>query len=865
MKDVWAFLKALGDTWVWKMAWRETRSKRRRLALFSFAVLFGVMALTAIRGLRMNVERGVEDQAKILLGGAVKVSTREAFESEELKRLLENEFDWALERGFSSMVRADKRGNARLVQVRGVTEKFPLYGEVVTEPADAWEKMQAEGGIVLEASALVNLGAETGDLVWLGELALEVRGAVVKSASRSGRFSGFAPEGYIRNEDVDRTGLLGDSSLAVYQIYYKDRENGGGSRDVLRFLETAGVKDSWRVETADQRSERLGDTLRNMEIFLGLLGFVSVFLGGIGIAIAMHTHVMGKRKSVAVLRVMGAGRMRVLAIFVIQTVLLGIAGSLIGVLLGVGVQYLIPWLWADALPWDFEVRLEWGAIWSSLGVGIGVSLLFALFPLRGVLDISPLSVLREAEGVGSEKRMGRRIGKRIGKNIWKWGMAVFVLAGVMGMAMLQTGDWKMGAGFTVGFLVVLVVLWGMASGLTWGIRKLSGLGGGFAFRQGVANLYRPGNLNVSFILSLGLGCFLVLALTLVAGQLLRQVAVDDQENSPNLYLVDVQDDQVEPVYRVLEEMNLPVLEDVPMVTMRLKEVKGVSVGKLREQKAVESWVLTREYRSTYRMEMTFSETLVSGEWWDQAYSGEGVVPVSLEEGIAEDLGLKVGDSLILDVQGVEIATEVASIRHVDWSRFNLNFFMVFPDGVLEAAPGFRVVTTRVKQAEESGVLQKHIAHEVPGVSAIDLTLILGTLLEIFGRIQMVVNLLLACLLGTSVVLLIGAVLISQRQRTRELTLLRTLGASHRVLKQILAWEFLILGMVAGLSGVVLAYAASVAIVHFQLERLYHWEWLPGGITLAAVMAGTWGIGWLMTQRLSKQAPLAVLRNEIDES
>ncbi len=359
-----------------------------------------------------------------------------------------------------------------------------------------------------------------------------------------------------------------------------------------------------------------------------------------------------------------------------------------------------------------------------------------------------------------------------------------------------------------------------------------------------------------FLLSLGLGTFLLVTI-LSVGQLLNdRMNIQQSGDSPNLYLIDVQPDQVKGVHQVLEESGLPVLESVPMVTMRIQSIRGVDVG---EAKGVPRWVARREFRSTYRDGLNFTEILVAGELATDRADPSEVVPLSLEENIAKDMQVGIGDEITLDVQGVPIRTRVTSLRRVDWSRFNLNFFMVFPPGVLEDAPGFHVVTTRTPTPAASGDLQRSLSEKFANVTAIDLTLILETVRDILGKISMVVTVLGGFTVLAGLPILIGTLLNGRDVRLKESVLLRTLGSSAKQVRTILVIEYATLGMLSALTGVLLAVAANAALAIFAFDA----SPLPDPVLLAVAFGSVTGIAVLgglgLSRGVCNHPPLEILR------
>jgi putative ABC transport system permease protein len=483
-----------------------------------------------------------------------------------------------------------------------------------------------------------------------------------------------------------------------------------------------------------------------------------------------------------------------------------------------------------------------------------VSMLFALLPLLEVRRVSPLLTLRSAFA----PEAGR---KRDG---WQFALLGVIVGAIFGFAIWQTGRWQWGVGFGAALLAAFGVLAGLARLISWLAKRFTPRGLPFAWRQGVANLHRPNNRTLLLLVSLGLGTFLMMTLYLSRDTLLGQLRVVGGGDRPNLMLFDIQDDQVGSLTRLLRENGAPVLQQAAIVTMRIASIKGREVGDMLKngQSHVPAWTLRREYRSTFRGELSDTEKVVGGKFEGRAGIGAERVPVSLEEGLARDLQLKLGDEIVFDVQGVPVKTYVGSLRQVDWRRMQPNFFVVFPEGVLEDAPKFHVMAVRVASAEQSARVQQAVVREHPNVSALDLALIMQTIDRVYSKASFVVEFLALFTVVTGVIVLAGAVLIGRHQRLSESVLLRTLGASKAQVNRIMLAEYLALGTLGAAVGAVLAVGANWALAYFVFEV----KWAaPSAVVLlggwAAVSAMTVTTGLLSNRGICDHPPLEVLRQE----
>jgi putative ABC transport system permease protein len=604
------------------------------------------------------------------------------------------------------------------------------------------------------------------------------------------------------------------------------------------------------VDTVEERKADLGNAVQNVNQFLSLGGFIALMLGAIGIASAIHVHVQQKTPSVAVLRCLGCTISQTFAIYLLQAIALGVIGAVFGASLGILIQYSLPRVAADFLPFRMVVYVAWPAVLRAMAAGFAVCLIFALFPLISLRRVSPLAVLRSLY----ESRPAFR-------DPMQWTVTIILAIGILLLAKASTVRWSHAIGFTAGLAGAFLALAISAEIIRATARGVISPAWPYIWRQGMANLYRPHNRTLLLLLSLGLGAFLVLTLyrthQLLSGGLLPQ----DRENQPNTALFDIQADQTDGVKQILQNQKLPVLADVPLVTMRLASVKGVPVRQLLRDRgrSIPRWALRREYRSTYRNTLDSSEHLVKGRWPATAGS-TNVIPVSIEEGIARDLKVDLGDQIVFDVQGVLFTNEVASIRRVDWKRIQPNFFMVFPTGILEQAPGFHIVTTRVTNRVDSAAMQRRMVEKFPNVSVIDLTLVLDTIDAVLTKVSFVVRFMASFTVITGIVVLIASVLTGRYQRIQESILLRTLGASRQQVQRILLIEYLLLGLLSALTGVLLAEAGAWGLAKFLFKVPFHPAFLPALIATVLVVAVTILTGLLANRGVLNSPPLEVLRS-----
>ena len=875
-------------SFILKMAWRDSRASRRRLLLYSFSVVLGIAALVAIGSFTVNLKQAIDDQAKGLLGADLVVTSRAAFSEPVLAYTAGLRGERSRTREFSSMLVFTTANDAtRLVQVRAVEANFPFYGKFETAPAGAAAELQAgRPVVVLEETLLTQFGVKVGDVVKLGQATFTIAGAILKVPGESAAIATFAPRAYVPLSLLTTTGLMNRESITQHRVLIK-LPDGQDAEAVERAMKSKFAGERLSFSTVAERKRNLGAALTNIEGFLNLVGFVALFLGAIGVASAIHVYVRQKIATVAVLRCLGASAAQSFSVYVVQGIALGMFGAVLGAALGIALQLLLPVVLQGVLPIDVNFFIAWPAVGRGLGAGLVICFLFTLLPLLAVRRVSPLVALRSAfiERTGAAT------------DPWRIILGGLILAAVTGFAYWQTRSWRIGLGFTGMLVVGFGVLAGLAQVVAWAARRFVPRSLPYVVRQGIANLHRPNNRTVLLLLSLGLGTFLILTLYLTRTTLLNQVDLAGEGARPNLLFFDIQDDQIEPFKKIAAEQNAPVIQSAPIVTMKISALKGRPVDELmREREAPRSTavapasdadknderrtaagprggsngrggprlsggMLGREYRSTYRAKLSGTERVVAGKFDGQVPPGAAIVPISVEESFLKNLQLTLGDEIEWDVQGVPVRTKVTSVRAVEWRRLESNFFVVFPEGAIEAAPKTFVAALRTASPAASAQTQRALVAAFPNISAIDLALILQALDSIFSKVAFVIQFMALFTVFTGVIVLVGAVLNGRYQRIRETVLLRTLGATRRQLVQIQLVEYSILGVLAAVVGGGLSVAGNALLAHFvfKIAPVAPPLLIIGAVAAAAAVTVVTGL--VMGRGVTDYPPLEILRQE----
>lgn len=839
--------------WSWKMAWRDARSNKKRLFVYISAIIIGVAAQVAITSFRDSLNNTIDNQSKELLGADLEIETEQPPPDTLTVYFDELGGEQSTITEFPSMVLFPESGNTRLSNIRALQGNFPFYGNLETRPIEAAQQFKSDTSALVDQALMTQFNIQVGDSIKVGEVTLPISGAITKVPGEAAAAAMIGPRVFIPQSILDSTNLVQRGSRIEYKQYFKFE----GDRDMepiesrLDSLEKNLAMDI-DVETVEERREEIGEAVGNLGKFLNLVGFIALLLGGIGVASSIHVYINQKIGTASVLRCFGASSNQTMSIFLIQAVVLGFLGALIGTLLGVGIQYLLPGLVSEFLPVSVELTTSWLAIGLGLFTGTGVALAFALLPLLALRKASPLYALRTMDGSIISLLSHKT------KSI----IYVAIALTVMGYATLLTSDWMIGGLFTVGMIISFGLLLLVAKILITLVRRYFPSHWTYVWRQGLANLYRPHNQTTTLMLSLGLGMLLVSTLYFSQDMLMEELDFATRDDAPNLIFFDIQPDQNEGVNQILNEQHTTILQNVPMVTMRLDSLRGRSTQAIDDDTTnnVRDWALRREYRSTYRDSLIDSETLLEGKWIGQAPEN-GRVPVSAAKEISEDLNLAIGDSLTFDVQGVSIQAYVGSIREVDFQRVQPNFFMLFPTGVLEPAPQIYVTVSRTSGDDASSAVQQAVVQKYPNVSAIDVSRILETINQFIDKISFAIQFMALFSIITGLIVLASSVATSRFQRIKESVLLRTLGASKKQIIQILSVEYLFLGLLSALTGLILSVGATWLLGYFYFDITFTpnvWVIIIGTLVVTAL---TILIGMFNSRTIYKKTPLEVLRVE----
>jgi putative ABC transport system permease protein len=837
------------------MAVREMRASWKRLLFFFLCIAVGVASIVTLRSVIQDIREVFGREAKTLIAADVLISTNTDW-TPEVRQTIDRRLEQygALERTESietpTMSRpGDGRAVARMVELRAVQPGFPLYGSVVLRGGQAYSYALLQNhGVLVRPELLTALSISVGDQVALGQALFTIRGVIANEPGR--RVGGFSlgPRVLIASEDLPSTGLLAVGSRARRVLLVKVPEE--KIQPLVRRLRADFKEEFVGARSYRSEDDEIGRDFDRAENYLSLVGLVIVILGGIAVSSVTRVFVMQKIRSIAVLKCLGARNRQIMTVYVLQVVALGFAGSLLGVLLARAVIAAIPWVLASStsILADAQYGVSLGAAAQGVAVGILVSLLFSVVPLMQVRYVKPSLLLRD-------EAPPRRID-------WtRIGVMVLVSLALVAVTAWQASSLRVGLVVCGGFGLLAVVL--QAAGRLL-IRIIAPLGRSpsFPLRHAVLHLSRPGNQTRVILFAVGLGAFFVIGVRSLQASLLQEFSLQVSTDSPDMFLIDIQRDQVERVRAFLAD---PVngSKDARLIPVLRARVTGVT-GRETNLESFEDvrarGSLAREYTITYRDHLEANERIVRGEFWTGPATD---AEVSIEKGINERFDIAVGDVMRFDILGRQVSARVTSIREVDWRDSRSGGFMfVFRPGSLDEAP--QTFISPVKGPDEAAArakFQHDLVERFPNVSVVDFHEILLTVRDIMSKVTLGVTVVGGLVLFSGALILIGAVAMTKFQRIYEAAVLKTLGANTRTITKMLLFEYGVLGSLAGIVGSLGAVGLTWGVSRYALDipwRVFAAEHV-GGVFLTAALVAV--IGVLASLDVLRHKPLATLRAE----
>jgi putative ABC transport system permease protein len=837
-----------------RFALRELRGGLRGFYVFIACIALGVMAIAGVGSVAASLSEGLAREGRTLLGGdaAFSLIQREARPDEVA--FLRSRGQLSVAATLRAMARAGD-GRLALVELKAVDGAYPMLGELTLQPkmpvADLLAERDGAFGAAVDSTLLARLDLKLGDRISIGGANFQIRSVVDAEPDKLAGGVGLGPRFLVSEAALRATGLLQPGSLVRWIYRVKLPDNATDDRAASALIdEVRGAlpQAGWEIRSRGNASPQLERTISRFTQFLTLVGLAALLVGGVGVANAVKSHIDRRRDVIATFKALGATGRDVFTIYLTQVVVLAGIGSLIGLVAGAALPFIIVGVFGKLLPLPVVPALHADELALSFVYGLLTALAFGLWPLGRVHDVPVAALFREA--VTSEWHRPR----------WRYlALMAMVIALLVAVVIGLAYDKRVATVFVVSSILVFALLRGIAAGLMALARRLPRTR--FTMlRLAIANIYRPGALTPSVVMSLGLGLAVLVTITQIDGNLRRQFLAALPDRAPSFYFIDIPTNEAGRFGEFLKS-TAPgsTVEDVPMLRGRIVSARGVRAEDLKPSTDSE-WVLQSDRGLTYTGEIPKGSKVVEGQWWGADYSGPPLV--SMDRKIADGLGLKVGDEIVVNVLGRDIPATIGNLRTIDWQSLGINFVLVFSPNAFKGAPHTHIATLTETHPDSAGDARiiKAVADAFPMVTSVRVR----EALETIGTV--VTNLVLA-IRGASAVTLISAILVlggalaaGHRHRVYDAVILKTLGATRARLLGAYALEYLMIGFATAVFGVIAGSVAAWLIVTRLMTLSFVWQAGSAAGVVAAALVVTVGLGLAGTLLALNQKPATVLRN-----
>jgi putative ABC transport system permease protein len=730
-----------------------------------------------------------------------------------------------------------------------------MLGELTLDPktpvADLLAERDGAFGAAVDSTLLARLDLKLGDRVTIGNAPYQIRSVVEAEPDKLAGNVGLGPRFLVSEKSLRATGLLQPGSLVRWIYRVKLPDNAADDRAANKLIDDARAthpQAGWEVRSRGNASPQLERTISRFTQFLTLVGLAALLVGGVGVANAVKSHIDRRRDVIASFKALGATGRDVFTIYLTQVIVLAGIGSIIGLAAGAALPFVIVGVFGKVLPLPVIPALHPDELALSFVYGLLTALAFGLWPLGRVHDVPVAALFREE--VAREWHRPR----------WSYlALMAVVVALLIGVAIGLAYDKRVAAVFVASSIVVFAVLRGVAAGLMALARRLprSRI---TMLRLAIANIYRPGTLTPSVVMSLGLGLAVLVTITQIDGNLRRQFLAALPDRAPSFFFIDIPTTEADRFSAFLKQTAPDsTVEEVPMLRGRIVAARGVKAEDLGASQDSE-WVLQSDRGLTYTGVIPNGSKIVEGEWWGKDYSGPPLV--SMEKKIADGLKLKIGDEIVVNVLGRDIPAKIANLRNIDWQGLGINFVLVFSPNAFKGAPLTHVATLTEAHPDAAGDARiiKQVADAFPMVTSVRVREALETIGTVVTNLVLAIRGASAVTLVSAILVLGGALAAGHRHRVYDAVILKTLGATRVRLLGAYALEYLMIGFATAIFGVIAGSVAAWLIVTRIMTLSFIWQAGSAAGVVAAALIVTVGLGLAGTLLALNQKPASVLRN-----
>ncbi len=829
---------------------KELKNSPRFALLFILNMSLGLLGFIALDALKRNFDERLNSSARTLLGADLSISARRELAQNELPRALEVlPKDTRSQLMITLYTMAATNEKSSLVDLRTVDEDYPYYGEIVLKefgPKKDTKDLAADRNLWVAPEVALKLDLKVGSTLKIGKLDFRVS-AIIEDDNASSFGAGMAPRIYMSRKHLAETGLMAEGNTATHTLLFQIPST-LTPEDAVKSLKAKIPDPSLRIRTFQESGQDNGRMLNYLSDYLGLVALVALSLAGIGAAYLYQNYFDRRSASLAVLISLGLTHAKALRLYIFQIIVLGTLSSLLATLLSLGLLPMLGKLVKEFSPVSFTPYLPWQTFALALLLGAFGSILICLPVLQRLKHLNPTRLFHE--GASSEAIPG----------IARYLTILPVLLAFWGLSLWQAHSIKVGSLF-FGLSVLFALAIGAFAGVFLLLAKSFRRSKNLPLRTAALFLRAHPSSTVSAFLAIGLGSTLMNLIPQLQGSLLRELDKPAGGSLPSFFLFDIQEDQLEPLTSQLQALDAAPQSTSAMIMARLTKINGAAFLRKDDSESGETREEEREQNSrnrgvnlSYRMNLAKGESLVEGRMFEKPYSGEGLGEVSLEKNYASRLGLKLGDTMTFNVQGLEIEAKVTSLRQVKWNTFEPNFFIVLQPGLIDDAPKTFLMNIPERPLEQKVKTQQSVVQSFPNVSIIDVTALIKRIEGIVTQMALVLNVMAYLTVLTGMLVIYSIAQHQALSRRWDHNLLKILGAKFSDLWTASALEFLSISGMAGILGSLFGLFASFTIAKVLFKGIWVIQWQEPLALTAGIMLLCLITTWIATSRILKEKP-----------
>ncbi len=837
------------------IAARQVRGGLSGFYIFMACVALGVMMIAALGAVTESLRAGLESEGQTLLGGDILLSRMHVRADDKERQILKSTGIVGESASMRSTARAIDDSDQMLIEIKAVDETYPLVGELkLKNGISARDAFRKPSRAAVDQLVLERLKLKVGDKFNLGSSTLEIEAVIDETPDGLTHRLTFGPRVLISLPTLLQTGLVQPGALINWRYAIKLAEQKNAGDDELQKLRNnlkQGLSGAG-FTIADRRepSPQLSRTLERLRQFLTLMGLTALLVGGVGVANAVSTFIDRQRKTIATFKSIGATNSQVMTVYLIQILMMTAIGIIVGLALGLAIPAALAFFYGKSLPIPATLTIPVWSTFAAVAYGALVALLFSLWPLGQTSRVSAAALFRD--NVMNEK---------------KWPPTYIVLAtlalaiALAVFAVMTSGSQKLALYYCGCLLLAFLTFIALGEGVSWIARRIRRPRNP-ELSLAIGNLGAPGGLTRSVILSLGAGLSVLVAVSLADASFVDELGSRLPENSPDYFVLDIPKDEMENFRNAIEgEVAGTAIKSAPMLRGRLVKLNGTPVEQINAPPDAQ-WVLSGDRGITYSDKAPEDGKIVEGKWWSKEYSGEPLV--SFESELAEQLGLKISDTVTVNILGRDVTARIANLRRVNWESLAINFVMIFSPNTLTGAPVNQLATVKLPDQTSlanEGQLTRNLAKKFPSITVIRVRDAIKTFNQVFAKVMTAVRAATSVTLLAGAIVLAGALATAQRRRILEAAILSALGANRRKILSAHLSEYIILALTTAGFAIAIGAFASWLVLTEAMDVEFMFSWRAVALALSISMGLVVAFGLLGTWAILRAKPVPYLRSE----